>query len=78
MATRMEYAQQPVARCLERMERTVEEVAAAIRNQGDELVSRRPTPLSWSAKEIICHLRDIEEVFLLRFRSMLPKHAGDG
>jgi len=28
MATRMEYAQQPVARCLERMERTVEEVAA--------------------------------------------------
>jgi hypothetical protein len=71
MSTRMEYAQQPVARCLERMERTVEEISAAIGDQGDEVLSRRPAPMSWSAKEVICHLRDIEEVFLLRFRTML-------
>ena len=30
MSTRMEYAQQPAGRCLDRMERMVEEIAAAI------------------------------------------------
>ncbi len=71
MATRMEYARQPVARCLERMERTADEVAAAIDGANDATLSRRPAPASWSAKEVACHLRDIEEVFLLRFRTML-------
>ncbi len=71
MTTRMEYAQQPVARCLERMERTADEIAAAISGQSDVLLSRRPEPASWSAKEVICHLRDIEELFMLRFRTML-------
>lgn len=71
MTTRMEYAQQPVARCLERMERTADEVAAAIDGQSDAALSRRPAPASWSAKEVVCHVRDIEELFLLRFRTML-------
>jgi hypothetical protein len=71
MTTRMEYAQQPVARCLERMERTVGEIAAVIGDHGDLSLSRRPEPGSWSAKEVVCHLRDIEEVFTLRFRTML-------
>ncbi len=71
MTTRMEYAQQPVARCLERMARTADEVAAAISGQNDAALSRRPEPASWSAKEVACHLRDIEELFLLRFRTML-------
>ncbi len=67
----MEYAQQPVARCLERMERTIDQIDAAIRGQSDATLSRRPAPTSWAAKEVVCHLRDIEELFLLRFRSML-------
>ena len=71
MSTRMEYAQQSVARCLERMERTADEIAAAISNQSDLSLSRRPGPTSWSAKEVVCHLRDIEELFMLRFRTML-------
>lgn len=71
MTTRMEYAQQPVVRCLERMERTADVVAAAINGQGDASLSRKPAPGSWSAKEVVCHLRDIEELFMLRFRTML-------
>lgn len=71
MSTRMEYARQPVAQCLARMERTAEEIATAIANQHDAVLSHRPAPTSWSAKEVICHLRDIEELFLLRFRTML-------
>jgi hypothetical protein len=71
MTTRMEYAQQPVARCLERMERTPDEVAGAIDRQEPVALSRRPAPASWSATEVVCHLRDIEELFMLRFRTML-------
>ena len=71
MTTRMEYAQQPAVRCLERMERTAKEVGAAINGQSDASLSCRPAPASWSAKEVVCHLRDIEELFLLRFRTML-------
>jgi len=44
--TRMEYAQQPAARCLERMARTVDEVATAIDGQSDASLSRRPAPAS--------------------------------
>jgi hypothetical protein len=71
MATRMEYAQQPVARCLERMAGTAGEIAVAIDGRTDPSLSRRPAPTSWAAKEVVCHLRDIEELFLLRFRTML-------
>jgi len=71
MATRMEYAQQPLAYCLERMERTADEIHAAIQGQSDVILSRRPAPASWAATEVICHLRDIEELFMLRFRTML-------
>ena len=74
MTTRMAYAQQSVARCLERMERTAADVAPAIRGRSDELLGRRPAPMSWAAKEVVCHLRDIEELFLLRFRTMLASH----
>jgi DinB superfamily len=73
MTTRMEYARQPVARCLERMERTVDEIATAIAGHDEPALSRRPAPASWAAKEVICHLRDIEELFLMRFRTMLAE-----
>ena len=69
MASRMEYAQQPVAYCLARLGRTVDEIASAIRGQAG--LSVRPAPTSWAATEVICRLRDIEELFLLRFRTML-------
>jgi len=73
MTTRMEYARQPVARCLERMERTVDEIAAAIAGLDEPALVRRPAPASWAAVEVICHLRDIEELFLMRFRTMLAE-----
>ena len=79
MTTRMEYARRPVALCLEHMERVVDEIASAIRGKSDAILSRRPAPASWAAKEVVCHLRDIEELFLLRFRTMLAmreRHRG--
>jgi hypothetical protein len=73
MTTRMEYARQPVGRCLERMERTADDIGVAISGKTDESLSRRPAPAAWAAKEVVCHLRDIEELFLLRFRTMLAQ-----
>jgi len=56
----------PVAENLARMERTADDVASAIRGAADRALSRRPTATGWSAKEIVCHLRDVEEYFSLR------------
>ena len=71
MPTRQDYVQQPIEKRLERLERTPNELEAAIQGQPEALLSRRPDPQNWGPKEVICHLRDIEEQFILRFRSML-------
>lgn len=71
MPTREEYLKQPLERRLERLERTADEFAAAIRNRSDADLSRRPDAKNWSATEIVCHLRDIEELCMMRFRTML-------
>lgn len=71
MPTREDYLTQPLATRLERLQRTPDELAAALVGQDDATLSRRPDAQNWAAKEVVCHLRDIEEQFILRFRSML-------
>src|SRR5205823_5342469 len=61
MPTMEEYGKQPVAQRMQRLERTAEDLAAAIRGQSDAALSRRPDARSWAAKEVLCHLRDTEE-----------------
>jgi DinB superfamily len=46
---------------LARLERTPGDLARLMRGQSDAALSRRPAPDAWSAKEVICHLRDAEE-----------------
>ena len=81
MPTMEEYAKQPLDQRLGRMTRTADELAAAIRGQSDAALSRRPDAKNWAAKEIVCHLRDIEETFMARFELILataePKLAFD-
>jgi uncharacterized damage-inducible protein DinB len=80
MPTIEEYAKQPVEQRLKRLERTADELAAAIRGHSDGALSRRPDPKSWAAKEALCHLRDTEENFMARFESIMamddPKFLG--
>jgi hypothetical protein len=71
MATREEYAKQPIGQRVERIQRTASELAALIDGQSDTVLSRRPDGKNWAAKEIVCHLRDIEELFMVRFQTML-------
>ena len=71
MPTREEYVGQPLEQRLERIERTPGELAALVQGQSDAVLSRRPDGRNWAPKEVVCHLRDIEELFMVRFQTML-------
>ncbi len=49
-----------------RIARTPDDLAVAVRGQTEAVLVRRPDATNWAAKEIVCHLRDTEELFLLR------------
>jgi hypothetical protein len=56
-----EWSTVPAAERLARLERTPSDLARLMRGQSDAALSRRPAPDAWSAKEVVCHLRDAEE-----------------
>ncbi len=62
-----------VEETLVRLARTSDDLAAAVADADDAALSRRPSAHAWSAKEIVCHLRDTEEVFLGFFEAMLDR-----
>src|SRR5713101_3173564 len=71
MPTRQDYLRQPVERQLTRLAGTADELTEAIRNRSAAQLARRPDAANWSATEIICHLRDVEELFRIRFHTIL-------
>jgi ribonucleotide monophosphatase NagD (HAD superfamily) len=71
MPTMEEYAKQPREQRMQRLTRTADELAAAIKGQSGAALSRRPDAKNWAAKEMVCHLRDTEEVFGARFELIL-------
>lgn len=81
MQTMEEYAKQPRESRMQRLTRTADELAAAVKGQSDAVLSRRPDAKNCAAKEIVCHLRDAEEAFGGRFEQILamdtdPKVGG--
>jgi len=58
-----------------RLGRTADELTAAVRGQSAESLGRRPAPRSWAATEVICHLRDLEESFLIRLQQIMLMDA---
>jgi hypothetical protein len=66
-----EYARRPRAERLARLERTADELAAALAGRDGATLARRPAAGSWAATEVVCHLRDTEESFLERYRQVL-------
>ncbi len=71
MATMEEYAKQPMDQRLKRLEKTADELAAAIKGQSDATLAKRPDPKNWAGVEVICHLRDVEELFDRNFQMFL-------
>jgi uncharacterized damage-inducible protein DinB len=81
MPSMEEYAKQPREQRMQRLTRTADELAGAIKNQSEAVLSRRPDAKNWAAKEVVCHLRDAEEAFGGRFEQILamdvdPKLGG--
>ena len=56
-----DWAEVPLDDRLARLERTPSDLARLVRGQTDATLSRRPAPEAWSAKEVVCYLRDAEE-----------------
>jgi DinB superfamily len=71
MPSREEYMRQPLGQRLATLACTPDELAGAFRDRSADLLSRRPAASSWSAVEIVCHLRDVEELFRIRFHTIL-------
>jgi hypothetical protein len=66
-----QYLSRSLVDRLRRLRTTPDEISAALDGKDDDLVCRRPDRENWSAREIICHLRDVEELFLIRFQTIL-------
>jgi ribonucleotide monophosphatase NagD (HAD superfamily) len=66
-----DYAKQPREQRMQHLTRTGDGLAAAIKGQRDAVLSRRPDAKNWAAKEVICHLRDTEEVFGARLEQIV-------
>ena len=71
LAIREDSAPPPADERLRRLSVTLDELAAAVCERDDGALARRPDAHNWSATEIVCHLRDVEELFLTRFMTML-------
>ena len=71
MAVRNFYAGLTLDERLKRLARTPDDLTAAIAGRSVAELARRPDSQNWSPTEIICHLRDIEEICMMRFRTML-------
>ena len=56
-----DWATVPADERLARLERTPTELARLVRGETETVLSRRPAPEAWSAKEVVCHFRDAEE-----------------
>ena len=81
MPTMEEYAKQPREQRVQRLTRTADDLTAAIKGQAEAVLTRRPDDKNWAAKEVVCHLRDTEEMFSSRFELILamdtdPKLVG--
>lgn len=68
MPTMEEVAKQSREEKLARMKRTPDDLAIAVQGKTDDVLSHRPDGKNWSAKEVVCHLRDTEELFMGRFQ----------
>ena len=74
MPSRDDYLHQPLAERLARLAKTPDELSDAVRGRSDAALSRRATD-GWSAKDVVCHLRDVEELCITRYHLMLAMDA---
>lgn len=60
-----------VAEQMERLSRTADDLEALLTGKPQATLTRRPAENAWAATEVVCHLRDTEELFFSRFQTVL-------
>jgi hypothetical protein len=70
-ATFEEWARQPADERMRRLARTPDQLAAALKAARAGVLARRPNPTSWAPVEVLAHLLDSEELFFIRFETIL-------
>jgi uncharacterized damage-inducible protein DinB len=75
MHTYAEVGAMPRDEQVDRMRRAPDDLAAAIRGQSEAVLTKRPDETNWAANEVLCHLRDVEELFQVRMQMMLATEA---
>src|SRR5438128_3230468 len=73
MPTADEYGGLSTEARLDRLRRTPGDLERAIADKTDAELCRRPGARSWAAKEIVCHLRDVEELVQIRFHTVVSR-----
>jgi hypothetical protein len=71
MPTFEEYRSLPMDARLGRLRGTPADLERLTEGKSEAELARRPAARSWCAKEILCHLRDVEELFQIRFHTIL-------
>ena len=64
------------------LENAADTYASALEGAPSDSLTRRPDEKNWAPVEIICHMRDVEESYLNRYKTILAVedfkfHAGD-
>jgi hypothetical protein len=70
-ATFEEWAAQPADERMRRLSRTPDQLAARLKVVHESVLDRRPNATSWAPVEVLAHLLDSEELFVLRFQTIL-------
>ena len=74
MLTKEEVAKMSRPERLERLGRFGHELDSAISDRPESVLCRRPDEKNWAPKEVVCHLRDTEEFFMIRFQTLAAAH----
>ncbi len=59
------------AELIARLEHAADTYAAALEGAFDDVLTRRPDEKNWAPVEILCHVRDVEEICLTRFKTVI-------
>ncbi|HUF93749.1 MAG TPA: DinB family protein [Candidatus Limnocylindria bacterium] len=70
-ATFEEWSAQPADERMRRLSRTPDQLTAALNAARRSELDRRPAPASWAPVEVLAHLLDSEELFVLRVAAIL-------
>jgi hypothetical protein len=70
-AEAMAWIERPRSERIERLGRTPSELDELIAGAKEAELAQRPTDTDWAPTEVICHFRDVEDLFLTRYRMMI-------